>query len=192
MTTIAAPTTYTPEEVARLSDRDGKLYELVQGQLVEKPAMSTEANWIALHIGFLLKMAYPVSTAYVFTEQPTYCFDNPRAMRRPDVALVWTPRLPGGVGPEELHVVPDFVAEIVSPSNTYSGLLERVDEYLAVGVPMVWVVEPERRLVHIYRQDGSLSLLRGADTFKDEPLLPGFEARVADFFPPVPAAGASQ
>lgn len=187
MTTITTPLRYTPADVARLSDQDGKLYELAAGNLVEKP-MSTRANLISTKVAHLLMSSYSESRAYIFTEQPTYCFADPSTMRRPDVALVWVERMPQGVGDEELHIAPDLVVEVVSPTNRYTDLLGRVDEYLSAGVPIVWVVEPERRLLHVYRRDGSVALLRSGDAIRGETLLPGLDLNVSEFFPAAPAA----
>jgi Uma2 family endonuclease len=186
MTTASASTStrYTPAEVARLSDQDGKLYELAAGNLVEKPAMSTLSNWIAGQLMFLLKSCYPPDKAYVIHEQPTYCFEAGE-MRRPDVLLVWAHRLAPGLTHDELFTVPDFAAEVVSPTNTWSGIRDRVEDFLSAGVPLVWVVEPDTRSVHAYRKDGSIALYRANDIVKSEPALPGLTLRVADLFPPV-------
>ena len=192
MTTVAAPIGYTPEEVSRLSDQTGKLYELVGGNLVEKAQMSTMANWIAGQVAFLLKSAFPSSRAYVLPEQPTYCFSNPRQMRRPDVALVWSERLPGGLSDDELHIAPDLVVEVVSPTNTFDAQLVRVAEYQEAGVPIIWVAQPALRWLHVYRKDGSVAVLRAPDAFKDEPLLPGLTFAVADVFPAAPPVGTGQ
>lgn len=183
MTTLAAPTTYTPEDVARLSAETGKLYELVGGRLIEKPPISTTANWVATRVSFFLQSTYDPARAFVFVEQPTYCFD-PGEMRRPDVALVWAERLPGGLSDDELRVVPDLIVEVVSPSNKYIEQMDRVEQWLDVGVPMVWLIEPTLRWAHVYRRDGSVTLLRDADTFQNDPLLPGLTLRIADVLPP--------
>lgn len=181
----------TPADVARLSDEHGKLYELVNGNLVEKP-MSMQANWVTGQITFLLKSAYPASKAHVFVEQPTYCFPNTNTGRRPDVALVWTNRPGAALVDEELFIAPDLVVEVVSPTNRYRDLLDRVDEYLKAGVPIVWVVDPVLRSTHVYHRDGSVLLLHDTDIMKDEPLLPGLELRIADFFPVVQQQAAEQ
>lgn len=197
MTTITpvTPTTpplpLTPADVSRLSDEHGKLYELVDGTLVEKP-MSVLSNWVTTQISHLLKIAYPASKAVVLTEQPIYCFQNRRTGRRPDVALVWASRPGAALVDEELYIAPDLVVEVVSPTNKYRDVLGRVEEYRGVGVPFIWVVDPVHRSMHVYRKDGSVSLLRDADVMKDEPLLPGLELRVADFFPAGPQPAAEQ
>ena len=190
MTTIAPvpPTTsppLTPADVARLSDEHGKLYELVDGRLVEKP-MGKQSLWVASRINHLLQTVYPPSKAFVFLEPPTYCFPGRRHGRRPDVAMVWAERAGSTPDDEELQIAPDLVVEVVSPSNTFLDQFERVEEYLKAGVPLVWLVEPVYRSVHVYRKDGSVSLLHETDVVKDEPLLPGLVLPVAEFFAGVP------
>ena len=187
--TLATPpkvSPYTPADVDRLSDLHGRLYELLHGELVEK-VVSAEANLIAGQITTRLNGAYPGWQAYVFPEQPTYCFADPKHGRRPDVSLVWRDRLPQGVSDAELFVVPDLVVEVVSPSNIYDDIRERVDEFLEVGTPLIWIVEPARRSIQMYRNDGTVALLRASDTLANEPALPGFSMRVGDIFPPPPA-----
>ncbi len=180
MTTIAAPMPCTPEEIERLSKQDGKLYELVRGILVEKP-MSTRSNTVAADIIVALRAVYPRSEAYLFVEQPTYCFDDPGEMRRPDVALVWVRRLPQGVNDRELEIAPDLVVEVVSPTNTFFNIDERIAEYFGAGVPLIWVVNPKLRHVYAHRPVGPITQYRKSDTIRDEPLLPGLVLNVSDF-----------
>lgn len=198
MTILTAPTRYTPAEIERLSDRDGKLYELVDGALVEKHAsvarhhlvekhVSTWSNRVAVKLGGVLSAAYPDAVGQVFIEQPTYCFPGGR-MRRPDVALVWSKRLPPVPTHDELEIAPDFVAEVVSPTNTFFEQQDRVEEYLRAGVPVVWVVDPVHRTIHVYRKDGTYAVLRGEDVLADEPLLPSLSLRIADIFPAAASA----
>lgn len=193
MTTVAAPTEYmyTPECIARLSRETGKHYELFGGELVEK-RVSMRTSWLAGQVGSLLHGTYPPSRAYVFIQQPIYCFSEPGEMRKPDVALVWAERFADGLDDDELYIPPDLVVEVVSPSNTFSNRFQRVENYLSSGVPVVWVVDPPLRWVHVYRRDGSTQLLRAADTLRDEAHLPGLALNVADFFPPVAAVAGGQ
>jgi Uma2 family endonuclease len=43
---------------------------------------------------------------------------------------------------------------------------------------LVWVIDPERRLARIYRQDGSESILGEADALQGEDILPGFTCKL--------------
>lgn len=187
MTLAAPPTRLTPADVARLSDQDDKLYELVDGALVEKKNVSKISNYIAARIIILLGTTYPPSKAYIFAEQPTYCFDKElRNGRRPDVAMVWTERIPEELDHDELYIPPHLVVEVASPSNGFMEQQRRVNRYRAAGVPMVWLVDPDARAMHVYRGNGDdVSYLQGDDAaFENEPLLPGLSFKLGQIFPP--------
>ena len=185
MTTTAAQTRYTPADVARLSDQTGKLYELVGGALVEK-RVSTTSNFVAAEVVFVLRSAFRPDKAYVFVEQPTYCFDaDLKHGRRPDVALVWANRLTEGLTDDELYIPPDLVVEIVSPTNRYSEQQRRVNLFLGAGVPMVWVVDPHECAMHVYRGlAGPVDYLREGDVFQNDPHLPGLRFEMREILPP--------
>lgn len=189
MTTAAAPTRFTPADVQRLSHQAGKLYELVDGELVEKE-VSTLANWVAGQILTLLNTVYGRDRAYAFTEQPTYCFDDAlKEGKRPDVCLVWAERLPAGPNDDELHVAPDLVVEVVSPTNGFSQQLSRVRKYLRAGVPVVWVIDPPLREMYVFRRGRKTAdILQEDDVYENDSLLPGLTFQLSRVLPTKPAA----
>lgn len=63
---------------------------------------------------------------------------------------------------------------------------DKLDEYLAAGVGRVWIVNPDRRTIRIYKSDGTTQLFREQDVIRDDPLLPGFELVVGGAFPERP------
>ena len=184
---MGAPVAPTPLEVALPSKDDERLYELKLGQLVEKKT-SMLSNAVAAEIVCALRTVYSNTKAHLFVKQPSWCFNDPNEMRRPDVALLWTNRFPDGLNDSELQLAPDLVVEVVSPTNTFGSVDERIAEFLDAGVPLIWVVNPTRRHVFVHRRDGSVAKYRQSDTIMDEPLLPGLAVAVAAFFPHVPAA----
>jgi Uma2 family endonuclease len=62
---------------------------------------------------------------------------------------------------------------------------EKIEEYLHAGVSLIWVIEPEIRIVDVYRKSGAIARLRENDELLGEDVLPGFRCRVADLFPEV-------
>lgn len=76
---------------------------------------------------------------------------------------------------------PVLAVEILSPSDTHEDVAEKVRAYLEVGT-VVWVVDHELKTVVIYHPGGPHRLLNLGDEIADEPYLPGFRARVSDFF----------
>jgi len=183
MSTLTPPTRYSPDDVERLSERDGKHYELIDGELREK-IVGTKALFIAVRICERLNAAYYPARGFAVVEAMTYCFDRPNHGRKPDVAFVSHQRLPDGRVPDgDLRVTPDLVVEVLSPGNSGVELQDKLDEYLAAGIGIVWIVNPDRRTIRVYRSDGTTRLFREADTIADEALLPGFSLRVGDVFP---------
>ena len=104
------------------------------------------------------------------------------AVRSPDVAWVLRTRL-GRLPAEDkagfLPLCPDFVIELLSPSDSRAALRRKMEEYRANGVPLGWLIDPARRQVTIYRADGSPEHRAGPDVVTGETVLPGFSLDLA-------------
>jgi Uma2 family endonuclease len=74
----------------------------------------------------------------VVTEQRVQV--SPTRVRIPDVAL-----LPPGPQPDVITDPPALVIEILSPDDTYSDTQERAQDYRAMGVETVWIIDPKTR-----------------------------------------------
>ena len=78
------------------------------------------------------------------------------------------------------QVCPDFVAEIRSPSDTLPRLRRKMDEYLAAGARLGWLIDPPRRRVIIYRPHREPETLDNPAVLYGEEVMPGFEFPVAE------------
>jgi Uma2 family endonuclease len=99
------------------------------------------------------------------------------AERSPDVAWVRKERWEALTRDQRRKLVPlcpDFVVELVSPSDDIEELREKMREYLANGASLGWLVDPDRRSVEVYPAGGAVEVLANARTVSGEPLLPGF------------------
>lgn len=183
MSTLSSPAALTPEEVERACERDGKLYELIDGELKEKH-VGFEALFIAARLSASLNAHFYPTVGAAAVEVMVYCFARPNRGRKPDVVYVRLDRLPNRAIPRgDIRLAPDLVVEVVSPGNSAVEVMEKIDEYLDAGVPLVWIVNPEARTIRVYRADGTTRLFRAADTIENEPGLPGFRIVVGDVFP---------
>ncbi len=183
MIAIAAETTYTPEDLLSLPD-DGKAYELVGGNLVEKH-VGGFADWVSGRILRLLgNLGEDRGLGWAISETGYQCFpDDPRKVRKPDVSFICRGRLPDEQIPAgHIPIPPDLAVEVVSPNDTVYEVDTKIEEYLAAGVPLVWVVNPETRIVHIYRSDRSVVRLVPTDELTAPGLIPDLRYRVADLF----------
>ena len=183
MTVIAPPMPLTPEDVERAGERDGKLYELIDGELKEKN-VGTAALLIASLIIQRLNALYYPDKGFAVAEAMIYCFRRKDRGRKPDVTFMWLRRLPDGKVPVgDIHIAPDLVVEVLSPGNTGLELEEKLSDYLGAGIPLVWIVHPDMKTIRVYRNDGTHRLFSASDTIANELLLPGFSLPVADIFP---------
>lgn len=75
------------------------------------------------------------------------------------------------------RVVPDFVIEIRSPSDDIRELKKKMtDSWIANGVQLAWLLDPETKTAWIYRADGAVEEQQGFDgALSGEGVLPGFE-----------------
>jgi Uma2 family endonuclease len=183
VSTLTHSTVLSPLDVERASERDGKLYELIEGALQEK-RVGFESRFIATRICGLLNSVFYPRAGFAVVGGMIYCFGRPDHGRKPDVAYVRMDRVPGKRIPKsDLYMAPDLVVEVLSPGNTGIEIEGKLDEYLAAGVPLVWIVNPEPRTIRVYRNDGTTRLFRAQDVIENEPLLPGLRLAVGELLP---------
>lgn len=82
-----------------------------------------------------------------------------------------------------LILVPPLVVEIVSPTDRFHEVTDKVDVYLADGVVLVWVIDPAARGVWVFEQGTQHpTRLRENDTLSAAPVIAGLLLRVSDLF----------
>ena len=115
-------------------------------------------------------------------------FDLPNgAMRAPDAAWVLRSRLArlsSGEKQRFLPLCPDFVIELLSPSDSRAAARRKMEEYRANGARLGWLIDPARREVAIYRADGSLEQRSEPGVVTGETVLPGFSLDLAALWKP--------
>ncbi len=83
-------------------------------------------------------------------------------------------------------IVPDFVIELVSPSDLknqrYEDLQLKMQEYLDNGVRLGWLIEPSAKIVEIYRVGQQVEILNNPQTLSGEDILPGFVLDLSEIF----------
>jgi Uma2 family endonuclease len=185
MNDLEAIATLTPDELLRLPDGDS--YELIDGHPVEKH-MGGESSFVGGRISHSLMQHLETHPGgWVLPSDAGYrCFPvRPKLVRKPDVSFIRLGRLPGERIPKgDILIPPDLAVEVVSPNDLYNEIDVKVSEYLDVGVPLVWVVNPETRIACVYRPDGTARRLRENEEIDGGDVLPKFRCRVAEFFPP--------
>src|SRR6266851_3686747 len=69
---------------------------------------------------------------------------------------------------------PDTVREVLSPDDRPGETLAKVADWIDAGTRLIWVVDAQRRIVRVYRQDGTESIVAESDSLNGEAVLPGF------------------
>ncbi|AFY31502.1 Uma2 family endonuclease [Calothrix sp. PCC 7507] len=106
------------------------------------------------------------------------CFKLPNgANRSPDVAWIRKDRW-DALTPEEKEkfppIAPDFVLELMSPSDTLRETQEKMREYINNGVKLGWLINPKMRQVEIYRLEQSVEISECPQELSGEDVLSGF------------------
>jgi len=117
---------------------------------------------------------------------------DPDTVRAPDVGFVRAERLPPTSPTGFFPGAPDLAVEVLSPYDRATDVTARVQDWLAVGCCLVWVVDPSTRTVTVYDAQRTARVLSERDELNGGETLHGFCVRVAELFASaVPPAGDS-
>jgi Uma2 family endonuclease len=112
----------------------------------------------------------------VFDSSTGYTLPN-GANRSPDVSWIKKERwhkLTKEQKQKFIPIAPDFVLELMSPSDILQQTQAKMREYQDNGVKLGWLINPETRQVEIYRQEQDVDLLDSPNVLSGEYILPGF------------------
>ncbi len=107
------------------------------------------------------------------------------AERSPDLAWIRKDRWEALTQAERKRfapIAPDFVLELRSEDQSLAYLKEKMEEYIAVGCRLGWLVDPQGRKTFVYTENGDIQTVSFDDTLSGGEVLPGFELRLADLF----------
>jgi Uma2 family endonuclease len=159
--------------------------ELIRGEIVEVTPGGMRhgrvAAWIA-HL--LLEFLGDSDVGEVYGAETGFRLETgPDLVRAPDAAFVRRERLEGLDDTKFLPLAPDLAVEVVSPSDTFATVEEKAAMWLSYGARLVWVVEPEKEQVFVYRPGEPRTALGEGDQITGGDVLPRFASPVARFFP---------
>jgi Uma2 family endonuclease len=187
----------TTEELLALPD-DGVERWLIDGQLREaplQPARPPEIVRNRFHSRIMARVTYLLESWREKQPQPrgsVLCGEAGVRLRRdPDVTVgidaVYVSAEVAARQDDETSLidgVPILAVEILSPDDVLESVEDKLDGYLEVGVPVVWVINPRRRTLVIYRPGAEPEMVTASQEVSGEPELPGFRVPLAEFFVP--------
>ncbi len=176
----------------RMYDDEGP-FEYVNGERIALSPNVTghivvaRALLLALH-----NYAVSRSLGEVFMEGPFVLMDSSnwvKGSRVPDIMYFSAERLSTYKAStpdwrdKPFLIVPDLAVEILSPSDRFGDVHDKVTGYLADGVQMVWVINRQEKTVQVHRQGSAqYSTLFADGTLDGGTLIPGFTLPVAKLF----------
>ena len=158
-------------------NRDVRLERTAKGELIIMPPSGGEgSNQEAEVCRQLGNWARATGKGKVTSSSGGFILPN-GANRAPDTAWV-SPEQLATITPEQwkrfVPICPVFLIEVRSPSDSLKTLQDKMDEYIANGCRLGWLIDPEPRQVHVYRPGVPPQVLDGPQSVSGDPELPGF------------------
>lgn len=177
------PGTATDDDLLRANALRGRVFELVEGVLVEK-AMGYRESLLAAFLIEVLGLFVRRANLGLVTAPDGIVRLLPGVTRAPDVAFVSWARLPGGRVPDAAvpEVVPDLAVEVISEGNTEGEMARKRREYFDAGVTLVWSVDPRRREVRVFTSPAQSTVVDQTGVLDGGDMLPGFRLSVHEWF----------
>jgi Uma2 family endonuclease len=164
---------------------EAKLETNARGQLIVMSPTGSQSGKFNLSLSSqvwywnsqtLLGVAFDSSTGFKLSNG---------AVRSPDVSWIaiarWnalTDKQKRGFAP----IDPDFVIELMSPTDDLLELQQKMSEYMACGVRLGWLINPDEKQVEIYRQGQDKQMLSSPTSISGEDFLPGLTVDLAEIF----------
>ena len=175
---------FTAEDLLRMPD-DGYRYELIHGELRKMaPAGQEHGRIAAILTSSLLQYVTLDRLGIVYAAETGFKLaSNPDHVRAPDVAFVRQERI-DQIGNIQGYWpgAPDLAVEVVSPSDAYADVEDKVLDWLMAGARMVIVVNPKKRAVTVYRSLTEIKVLTEDGRLDGEDVVPGWRMAVKDLF----------
>jgi len=177
------PGSATEQDVIDIETNEDRLYELIDGVLLEKTAGFYEA-YLTSEIARLLGNFVIKNDLGIVAGADAMMRLAPGLVRIPDVAFVSWDRLPNRHVPREPipDLAPDLAVEILSKGNTPKEMERKLDDYFKANVKLVWYVDPPNRTMRVFRSTDESLIVAEDETLDGGDVLPWFQLKPSDLF----------
>lgn len=172
-------------EILSRDNPDARLETNSEGQLIFMSPTGGETGDRNLELAFHIKLwNKQTRLGKVFDSSTGFKLSN-GAIRSPDVS--WIPlnkwnALSRQQKRKYLPLDPDFVLELMSPTDVLEQLQNKMREYMDCGVKLGWLINPDERQVEIYRQDQEKEVLNNPQTLSGENVMPELIVPLEEIF----------
>lgn len=178
-------TKLTTAEDLEMLPEDDRSVELFDGVLREHPGVSVRHGYMGYRISGPLYLYLTTNRMgeLLISDTQFLLARDPDTIVKPDVSYIHSdPMSPPSEHDRISRVTPDFVVEIISPSDRPSEAADKIRRYQAVGVPLLWYVDPVDRSVTVHVLGRQPQTLREGDVLDGGEVFPGFTLPVSDIF----------
>lgn len=174
----------TAEALLRMPD-DGFRYELVGGILRKMLPTGKKHGEVTMKIAAPLAQHVAANgLGRVYAAETGFKLEsNPDTVRAPDVAFLSREQA-DKIGDIEGFIpgAPDLAVEVVSPSDSFSEVEEKVFEWLDAGTRVVIIANPRKKTVTAYRSRADIHVLTENDALECKDVVPGWILAVKGLF----------
>ena len=169
-----------------ITNPDTRLELNAQGELiVMSPTGGETSAWNAKLIAALVNWNEQTGLGETFDSSGGFSLPN-GAQRSPDVAWIPLEKWNALTAEEKkgfLPLCPDFIIELLSPSDSWQQGMKKMEEYLENGCRLGWLIEPKNKRVAIYRVQQVVEILEAPTVLSGENVLKGFNLNVGKILP---------
>lgn len=154
-------------------------YEFVRGRIIPKPAMKQEEVFIAK---FLTRL-FTKTAAYQRGDEllpETDSYVDGFRKRVPDLTYLTVEQQEAIRGQERART--RFAIEILSESESFQSVADKVQDYFDGGAELVWYIAPIKEKIYVYTSPDETKVYKGTDTVSAAPVIEDFRFVVADLF----------
>jgi Uma2 family endonuclease len=177
----------TPEQFYRLCGDNPELrIELTaQKEIIIMSPTGSKTGWRCAEIlRQLANWAKDDGTGLVFDSNTGFTLPN-GAERSPDASWIERRRWDALTREQQevfAPICPDFVVELRSPSDTLGELQAKLEEYMANGARLGFLVDPFDRRVYLYHPNQQAQCLESPSSVAGDPELPGFNLKLNELW----------
>ena len=170
----------TFEEFLRWEPVDGYKYEWNDGEVIRFEKMKKKHLVIIRRMQQLFFHTVSFSKGGAFIMEQDVMLSGIQ-MRRPDLGYFSGSQIDNSQSSSE-EPIPEFVIEIISPTDDAIKVEEKLAEYFKANVKVVWHIFPENEVVYVYTSRKQVKICTDNDLCSALPVIPDFEITVNDLF----------
>jgi len=136
---------YTADDLWEMSAQadDETHLELIEGVIYQMTPTGGEHGEVVTELTLLIGGHVKANQLGRVTAAETGYRLAPRTVVAPDIGFISAARAPERLPKKYIPMAPDLAVEVISPSDTYSHTMKKVNQYLRYGTRLVWLVDPD-------------------------------------------------